>query len=194
MMVECRKEPQENSVEKGMECLKTSPSCMWFLIVLSIAGAIFLFFWYRAILQMETTVRVIHLWIHSLVVALGLGHLWTFTFLKVIRNHIYHKTLKRKETIENIYIHALAVPAWVVGTIERIFFGALVAFDISATAAAMVTWILVKMATDWNRILTSAQEGKRGPRSLAFSSLLAGMISLFFALTGGLICRIALDP
>lgn len=87
------------------------------------------------------------------------------------------------------------MPGWVVGVIERVFFGALVAFDISATAAGMVTWILVKMATDWHKILGPGQKDgdpMYGARSLAFGSLLAGMISLFFALVGGLVCRAAL--
>jgi hypothetical protein len=197
IMVECSKEPQENGTEKEMERLKTSLRWRLFLIILSIGVTIFLIVWYSAILQMKTTAQVAHLWIHGLVVALGLGHLWTFTFLTVMRNRIYHKTLKRKEIIKDVYIGALCVPAWVVGTIERTFFGALVAFDISATAAAMVTWILVKMATDWHRILPPIEEkGKHiiGPRSLAFGSLLAGMISLLFALIGGLVCRMAIDP
>jgi hypothetical protein len=135
-------------------------------------------------------------WVFGSIVALVLGHLWTTSFLKVIRNWIYCYALKHNEKIEAIYIKSLALPATVVGVIERIFFGALVAFDISATAAAMVTWILVKMATDWHRILARRKKGDYmyGPRSLAFSSLLASMISLLFALIGGLICRAAIAP
>jgi len=173
-------------MKKGMERLKTSPKCMWFHIILSIAVAIFLIFGYRLFSP----------WILGAVVALVLGNLWTVTFLKLIRNYIYRDTVKRKDTIVDIYIDRIAVPGWVVGSIERIFFAALVAFDISATAAAMVTWILVKMATDWHRILGKTEEDahKSGARALAFSSLLASMISLFFALIGGLICRMALNP
>jgi len=181
MMVECHKETQENGSKNGMEGLKTSAKRLSFRIILTIAVTIFLIFYYRLFSP----------WVLGPVVALFLGHMWTTSFLKVIRNCIYCFALKHKEKIDDIYTHSLALPATVVGVIEGIFFGALVAFDISATAAAMVTWILVKMATDWNRIL--ATTGKRGPRSLAFSSLLASMISLFFALIGGLICRMALD-
>ena len=195
MMSECNKEVQENDLKKEIGSLKTSAIRLSFRIILSIALTIFLIFSYDAILQMEINARTVLLWILALVVVILLGHLWTTSFLKIIRNRIYYYALKHKEGIEDIYVSSLsALPAPVVGVTERIFFGALVAFDISATAAAMVTWILVKMATDWHRILDSTKEGKKGPRALAFCSLLGSMISLFFALIGGLICRMALDP
>jgi hypothetical protein len=159
--------------------------------MLSIALTILLIFGYGAILQTEAQLQVALLWIHGSFTATVFGHLWTVTGLRLIRNHVYSKTLKRKEKIDNIYVDSLAVSGWQVGMIERVFFGALVTFDISATAAGMVTWILVKMATDWNRILGQCQneDSMYGARSLAFGSLLAGMISLFFALIGGIICR-----
>ena len=175
-----------------MERLKTSRRRMAIHIIVSLALTIFLIFSYMAILSTEPTVRVVLLWIHGSVVALVLGHLWTVTALHLIRNYVYGRTLKRQEQIAAIYIDSLALPGWAVGTIERVFFGALVAFDISATAAGMVTWILVKMATDWHRILGSGQQNADpmyGPRSLAFGSLLGSMISLFFALIGGMVCR-----
>jgi hypothetical protein len=161
-------------------------------IIVSLALAIFLIFSYMAILSTEPAVRVVLLWILGSVVALVLGHVWTVTALRLIRNYVYVQTLKRQEQIGAIYIDSLALPGWTVGTIERVFFGALVAFDIPATAAGMVTWILIKMATDWHRILGSGQQNKDpmyGPRSLAFGSLLGSMISLLFALIGGMVCR-----
>jgi hypothetical protein len=192
IMVECSKEAQENDNKEGIERFNISKKCIRFHIIRSIVIAILLIFCYCIILQIKTTVRAPLLLIHGSVVALLLGHLWTTTFLEVIRKHIYCYAQKYKEKIDDIYTQSLPLPATVLGVIERIFFGALVAFDISATAAAMVTWIFVKMATDWNRILVAGS--KKGPRSLAFGSLLASMISLFFALIGGLICRKALHP
>jgi hypothetical protein len=189
-MAECQKEPQRNDLKKGMENLKTSPPRVWFRIVLTAVVTTFLILWYCNIQQMEIKDQIAFLWILGPVVALVLGHLWATSFLKVMRNRIYYRAVKNKEEIEPVFTFSLPVPATVLGVIERIFFGALVAFDISATGAAMVTWILVKMATDWNRIL--AQKGESGPRALAFTSLSASMISLFFALIGGLICRTAI--
>ena len=179
-MVECCKKAQESLRKKGIEGLKTPAIRLLLRIILTIAVTIFLIFYYR----------LFSWWILGGAVALVLGHLWITSFLKVVRNCIYCYAKKNEEEIDDVFIRSLAVPAAVVGVAERIFFGTLVAFDISATAAAMVTWILVKMVTDWNRILAST--GKWGPRSLAFSSLLANIISLFFALIGGLICRKAL--
>ena len=181
-MVECPKEAQENGSKNGMEELKTSAIWLSFRIILTIAVTIFLIFYYHLFSP----------WVLGPVVALLLGHLWTTSFLKVIRNCIYCYAQKHKEKIDDIYTQSLPLPTTVLGVIERIFFGALVAFDISETAAEMVTWIFVKMATDWNRILEAGS--KKGPRSLAFGSLLASMISLLFALIGGLICRMAIDP
>jgi hypothetical protein len=178
-----------------MERLRTSRRRMAIYISVSVALTIFLFFSYLAILCTEATTRMVLSWVLGSVVALLLGHMWTVTVLNLIRNYIYGQTLRRQEQIAPIYIDSLALPGWTVGTIERVFFGALVAFDISATAAGMVTWILVKMATDWHRILGAGQQNAGpadpmyGPRSLAFGSLLGSMISLFFALIGGMVCR-----
>ena len=94
-----------------MKILKTSHKVIWLYKMVSIAVTIGLIFSYCAILQMEARVRVPLLWIHGLIVALVLGYLWTVTFLKLIRNYIYRYTLKRKQTIEDIYIDPLAVPA-----------------------------------------------------------------------------------
>ena len=67
------------------------------------------------------------------------------------------------------------------GLIERLFFTVIVAFDISGTATAMMGWLGVKMASNWNRTAL--------PDPGAFSALLGGLVSLFFALVGGLVCR-----
>ncbi|HKO42994.1 MAG TPA: hypothetical protein VJU84_06885 [Pyrinomonadaceae bacterium] len=76
-----------------------------------------------------------------------------------------------------------ATPAWLIGTIERLFFTFIVAFEISATAVAMIAWLTTKMVTGWNRpgAANVTSEG-------ALTALLGGLISMFFALIGGLIC------
>lgn len=74
------------------------------------------------------------------------------------------------------------------GHYRTLFFTILVAFDVSGTATAMIGWVTVKMLTDWHRILKP--DAELGVRSSAFASLLGNMISLIFALIGGLICRL----
>lgn len=165
----------------------------WILIVNLVVTAILIVGYGVITCYTNELLRVALLLIHGFITALVAGHLWTSIVLRLIRNHIYNETVKREGEIDNVYIDPLAVPGWVVGAIERLFFGTLVTFDISATAAGMVTWILVKMATDWHRILGEGKDNLAfGSRSLAFGSLLGGIVSLLFALIGGLICRGAL--
>jgi len=68
----------------------------------------------------------------------------------------------------------------VTGIIERVFFTVVVAFDVSGTATAMMGWIAIKMAAVWN---------VSQPRAATIFTALGGLMSMFFALTGGLICR-----
>lgn len=190
---------KKSQEKKGRERLRTSPVWLWFLMLLTIAVTIFLIFWHR----------IFSLWILALLVALVLGHLWVTSFLKFTRNCIYCLAIKREEEIDDIYTESLAIPAIVTGVVERVFFGALVAFNIQAAGAAIGLWIVVKMGTDWQRLLQEDKnkktiidstplppkgKNKIGPRSLAWASLLAGVISLLFAVIGGLICRAALPP
>ena len=77
---------------------------------------------------------------------------------------------------------ATGIPAWLVGVIERLFFTIVVAFDISSSAIAMVAWISVKMLTGWNR------QGAKSTADGALSGLLGDVVSMLFALVGGLIC------
>lgn len=77
------------------------------------------------------------------------------------------------------------VSPWITGTIERLFFATLIAFDLSGTATAMVGWITVKMVTNWNRASRSEEQHIAS----ALVSLLSSMISMLFAVLGGVICR-----
>ena len=120
--------------------------------------------------------------------ALGLGWLCTWLFLKGIRSYIETKATKRNETeIFNEMIAPLDVPSWFIGLTERTFFVILVAFELSAVAVAMIVWLTVKMLYNGN--IFSDDKKNITVRSLAFSALLANLISMLFALIGGLICR-----
>lgn len=175
-----------------MEKLKISKKTIWFDSFLSTILTLLFIFDYFLTYNSGLTYRTLLLLLLGTFFALGMGHVCTTTALKFIRNHIYNEALKRDEIIEKIYVDTLSVPGWFLGFVERTFFGTLVAFEVSATAAGMLTWLLIKMATDWHKMIDAGS--KNGPRSLAFGSLIAGMISLFFALIGGLMCRGALNP
>ena len=122
------------------------------------------------------------------VFALGLGWLFIYFFLEIAHVHIKAKAGERGE--QKAYdevMKPLDVPSWLVGLVERTFFTVLVAFNVSATALAILAWIALKMAFSWN--IVWGERGSITLRSLAFSTLLANLFSMLFALVGGLICR-----
>ena len=81
------------------------------------------------------------------------------------------------------------VPRWLIGFIERLFFTPIVAYHISGTAVAMIVWITVKMATNWNRMTRTKSSNNPWIVPFALSSLLGSLVSMLFALLGGLICN-----
>ena len=120
--------------------------------------------------------------------ALGIGWLSTFLLLNVLRSYIKTKAAERKELeVYDEFMTAADIPSWLIGLGERTFFAILVAFNVSATAVAMIVWVAVKMLYDWN-ILWRQRENIT-IRSLALSGLLGNIVSMLFALIGGLICR-----
>ena len=80
------------------------------------------------------------------------------------------------------------VPPWVTGVVERLFFTCFAAFSFQAAPGAMITWIGLKMLTNWNRLSSPDAAENQKQRALAFSALLGGLVSMLFALIGGLIC------
>lgn len=129
------------------------------------------------------------LWgVAGLVVSLLLGEWLTRKSVDCIREKIKERAKEIDKICDDQYEASCGLPYFsprITGTIERLFFTILVAFDVSGTATAMVVWISVKMATDWLVVLKDGKEAWQ--RQLAFSALLGSMISLFFALIGGLI-------
>jgi len=127
-------------------------------------------------------------WAAGLFVSLVIGGLATSGLLDWIRKKIKEKAKAKDEICEDDYKkffgHRYFSP-WITGTIERLFFTILVAFNVSGTATAMIVWISVKMAVDW--LIVIKDEREQWKRQMASSALLGSMISLFFALMGGLI-------
>jgi hypothetical protein len=81
---------------------------------------------------------------------------------------------------------AKAVPAVLTGLMERLFFTVLVGLDTPAVPAYMLTWLGLKMATNWNH---PDWKDKPDARAYALSALLGGLVSMLFALLGGLITK-----
>lgn len=70
------------------------------------------------------------------------------------------------------------------GSIERLVFTVLVAYNIGGAAIAMIGWLGLKTAIGWSENIKTAP-GKDS----AFQALFIGMVSLFFSLLGGLFIR-----
>lgn len=62
----------------------------------------------------------------------------------------------------------------------------LIAWNIQGAPIAMIGWLTLKMITNWNR---PGQERDDRQVGAAFAALLAGLLSMFFAAAGGVICR-----
>ena len=80
---------------------------------------------------------------------------------------------------------ASRVPPWLTGAIERGFFTTLVAFNVPGTAPAMMGWLAIKLATNWNH---PDWKEKAGARTQGLLALLGGLISMLAAVFGGFIC------
>lgn len=106
------------------------------------------------------------------------GGIVTWAFLKLLRK--YQRLEKDPDGPSR------AVPSWLTGVVERTFFTVIVALEFPGTAVAMVAWLTLKMVTNWNRA-GGSQDIKQV--RLSFSALLGGLISMLFAVVGGVICR-----
>ncbi len=112
-------------------------------------------------------------WIVGLFVALLVGAGVTGWFLTGVRSYLKIAKPSGRD-----------VPSWLIGVTERLFFAIIVAFGVSGAAVAMVLWIMIKIVPNWELYV------KHGPanKPLVWTSLLASLCSMFFALLGGLIC------
>lgn len=119
---------------------------------------------------METLVR----WIVGLFVALAVGGVVTGWFLSGLRSYLNIARPSGRD-----------VPNWLIGLSERLFFAVIIAFNISGAAVAMMVWIVLKIIPNWELQIKHGTANK----PLTWSSILASLCSMLFALLGGLIIR-----
>ena len=72
-----------------------------------------------------------------------------------------------------------------IGSIERLFFMLAVAYNASGAILGMIGWITLKTAANQNWI-KAKEEADFGTKAMC--SLLSSMVSMIFALIGGLFC------
>jgi len=86
------------------------------------------------------------------------------------------------------------ISPWLNGLVERLFFTFVCGFDISGAASAMIGWIAIKIASNWQQKKEGESDLERRRRlSIIFSSLQGSLISMIFSIIGGLILRIAIS-
>jgi hypothetical protein len=86
------------------------------------------------------------------------------------------------------------VPPWLTGLVERFVFFLLVAFDMPATPVTMMAWLGIKMAANWNRSDSTPpdEEAETMRAQGATAAAVLGLLSMGFALIGGLLFRYAM--
>ena len=124
-------------------------------------------------------------WVAGLVFSLGFGHVAVYEFLVRLRLYMNLGSKPGQESITK------AVPSWLMGVGERFFFTIAVGVNLSGAGVAMMAWIAIKMAANWNRPgpPNEEEEDLLIRKRFALSAAVAGMMSMIFALLGGLICK-----
>lgn len=125
------------------------------------------------------------IWVSGFGVSLVFGHFAAGEFLKKLRAH-----MKIKKEVSKRCGDFNTIPPWLLGSVERLMFTFVVAFNLPGAAVAMMAWLAAKMAANWgSRVAANKNDGVETERllQLRLSALLAGLVSMFFAMAGGLI-------
>jgi len=115
-------------------------------------------------------------WLFGLSVSIVLGGVVAWIFLSLLRRYL---GISKEKTSDK------RVPPWLTGATERLFFTCVIAFQLGGAAIAMIGWLTLKMVTNWNRPSPNSADKTTG----ALSALLTGLVSMMFAMIGGLIVR-----
>ena len=113
-------------------------------------------------------------WATGLFVSLVLGELAVWLFLKALRRGWGAKPGSGRR-----------IPGWLTGSIERLFFTVPIGANTSGVPAAMIAWLALKLAMNWNR---AGVPDAPAWKAYAMSAALAGVLSMLFAAWGGFIC------
>ena len=118
-------------------------------------------------------------WIAGLTIAVVGGAIVVPLFLYALRGSLGLGPKPKKPRFER-------VPPWITGVVERAVFATLIGLGVPGAATAMMGWLALKLATNWNR---KDIEGNAKARPFAFTALLAGLVSMLFAAIGGAVCH-----
>ena len=124
-------------------------------------------------------------WAEGLLFAIGVGHFCVKYPLDYLREKMGVNKPSRRAPIPT-FNKQPSVPPPLTGSVERLFFTVLVGSSVDGYPTAMMAWLALKLASNWNH---KDMEGKPGARALALTALLAGIVSMLFAVWGGFIVR-----
>ena len=122
-------------------------------------------------------------WVQGLFLSLIVGGLVTWPCLKLGRWNMTRRLNGWELEVCRSVLRRRggSVPGLLMGLVERGFFTCAVAADTGAAIAAMPVWLAVKLAANWQRAGPD-----RFTRSAAILAVVIGLISMLFALGGGL--------
>ena len=126
-------------------------------------------------------VRMAYHWIMGLLISLFFGYVYTDLVWLVIADIAKPKLSKDAKAKGGI-------PSWVTGFGERLFFTILVAMQAKGVLAAMMGWLALKLAANWNhgsRGSESDNSAEAEIRANAIRAILSGLTSMLFAYWGG---------
>jgi hypothetical protein len=129
--------------------------------------------------NIETVVAWLWPWAVGLFFSLYVGHLVTAYFLQTLREWMEFP----KESFAPLHKE---VPPRLTGVIEWLLFTILVGAGVEGVPTAMIGWLALKMASNWNHPVMNTEDGAR---AFALSALLAGVVSMLFAFLGGMTRR-----
>lgn len=121
--------------------------------------------------------KTIVFWILGLYISLFLGGFFTTLFHRYI--------MKVNGQIDTDQSEKIDDRAWIFGSLERLFFTLAAAISVGGAVIAMMIWLAMKMVTHgfW-------QHNAEPSNKAAMNYLTISMVSMVFALIGGLFCRV----
>ena len=121
--------------------------------------------------------KTIVFWVLGLYISLFLGGFFTTLFRRYIIEAKGQADASEVEKIDN--------RTWIFGSLERLFFTLAAAISVGGAVIAMMIWLAMKMITQgfW-------QQDTDASNKAAMDYLTISMVSMVFALIGGLFCRV----
>lgn len=126
----------------------------------------------------------------GLFISLVIGAIVTSLFLRITRWWVDKKAKQDNQEATELIKKKLYISGFILGLIERPLITVLIAYNISGVAGGIFTYIALKMAIDWIPLLQKEKDNMNfGSRSYVFCSLVGNLLSILFAVLGGLVWK-----